>query len=688
MCGENLKQLLFLLVILVLLTDIASATEMKFHVSIVGDGRLHPGDDMAITILIENECKVTNFPLNENTSQLLQLITTAKDLRVEIEDTGPIKVKTVNSQLIGDLPAGRIAKATFRIKVDKNAKLGEYNIPVKLRYNKIMYTITSSGAVVTYQEEWDVEYLKVKIVKKDYDFSVISVDSLLKIGSEGKVNVVIKNTGNNKIYDAILIINTTPPLVPNTRAMSAYLGDIDVDKTAKASFKIYVMDEALNQTYPAKLILKFKTSSGTPMVLSQSIGLKVINSDFFIVTRVDSLITSSKAIPRQQTFTTPMTLTLRQTWQISQILQQQSIQPMTIPSRGFILVKIKNVGEDVSDTIAILSFNNPLIQVENTPYIGYFRNGESKSVLFYVKSKAPAGKYRACLMLKYRNKLGDEEVSKKKYIEVEIKPTPPLRVERLETRNLGVGLKGDVYVFIKNCLNDTITDAEFFIATPDPSITSLSSLSFIDELKPNESKEIKFRLSVSNEATSGPYKLYLIERYSLTNAEDLVSIAEIPVVVEPKVAHFEVLSIRSHLYPGETGEVVVKIKNTGNLIIHNAVVELEVSTPLTIAGSSSLSGLIGRSQPGLYFIGTLKPNEVSIAKFKIDVDKDAGTGYYPATVKIKYDDEEGYTHESNPITVSLEVKEKPLLNPITITATVLIVIAVIAGFRFVRRRVK
>jgi len=646
----------------------ASATEIEFHVSIVGDGKLHPGDDTTITVLIENEGKVTGFPMNENTSQLLQLVTTAKDLRVEIEDIGPIKVETVNPQLIGDLPAGRIAKATFRVKVDKDAELGEYRIPVKLKYTKV----TFSGVSITYREdECDVEYLKVEVVRKDYDFSVVSVESSLKTGSEGKVDVVIKNTGSNKIYDAVLILNTTPPLIPNTKAMSAYLGDIDVDREAKASFKVYVMDEALNQTYPAKLILKFKTSAGKPMVLSQPIGLKVVNDDSFIVTGVNSLITSPKTIPRLQ-----------------HQIQQQSVQPITIPSRGFVLVSIKNVGKDVSDAVAVLSFNNPLIQVENTPHIGYFKRGESKSVLFYVKSKAPAGKYRACLTLKYRNELGDEEVSKKKYIEVEIKSTPPLKVERIETKNLGVGLKGDVWIFVKNYLNDTVTDAEFTIVTPDSSITPLSSVSFIDELKPNESKEVKFRLSVSDEATSGSYELYLIERFSLANAEDLVSIAEIPVIVESKTAHFEVLSIESHLYPDETGDVIVKIKNTGNMVIHNAVVELEVSTPLTIAGGSSLSGLIGKAQPGLYFIGTLKPNEIAVAKFRIDVDKDAGAGYYPAIVKVKYDDDEGYTHESNPITVSLEVREKPLLNPVTITATVLIAIAVIAGFRFARRRAK
>ncbi len=674
------------LAILVLLAGTACASEgadIQFHVSIAGDGKLHPGDDTIITVLIENEGRVTDFLLNENMSQLLQLITTAKDLRVEIGDAGPIKVETVNPQLVGDLPSGRVAKAVFRVKVDEDAKLGEYRIPVKLRYTRVTYTSTS-GVTVTYNEgEYDVENLKVEIVRKDYDFSVVSLNSSLKAGEEGKVDVVIKNTGNNKICDAVLIINTTPPLIPNAKAMSAYLGSIDVDKEAEASFKVYVMDEALNQTYPAELILKFKTPAGVRAVLSQPVGLKVVSNESFVVTGVDCLVTSPKTIPKMSAHTSPIQ---QQTLQIPQIPQQvqQNIQPITVPSRGFILVNIKNAGEDVSDCVAVLSFDSPLFRVENSPCIGHFGKGENRSVLFYVKSTAPPGRYQAFLMLKYRNELGDEEVSKKKHIEVEVKSSPPLKVERVETENLGVGLKGYVRIFVKNCLNEGVSDAEFSIVSPDSSITPLSSMSFLKELKPNESGEVGFRLSVSDEAMAGSYRLYLIERYSLGNAEDLVSVAEVPVVIKPKKAYFEVLSVESNLYPDETGRVAVEVKNAGSLTIHNAVVELEVSTPLTIAGGSSLSGLIGRPQPGLYFVGTLKPGEVAVAKFRVDVDKDAGAGYYPATVRIKYDDEEGYSHESNPVTVSLEVKEKPLLNPVTATAAILIAVAIVAGAKFAK----
>ena len=231
-----------------------------------------------------------------------------------------------------------------------------------------------------------------------------------------------------------------------------------------------------------------------------------------------------------------------------------------------------------------------------------------------------------------------------------------------------------------------MSNAEFGIVSPDPSIIPLSSASFLTELKPREAKEIRFRISVSDEAISGTYNLYLIERFSLGNAKDLVSVTNFPIVVQPKMAYFEVLSIKSDLHPDETGDVIVKIKNAGNLTIHNGIVELDVSTPLTIAGVSSLSSIIGKPQPGLYFIGTLKPQEVATAKFKVDVSKDAGAGYYPVTIRIKYYDNEGYVHLSNPITLSVEVKEKPLITGVMAIAIILASVAVVAAAKFARKR--
>lgn len=688
----NRYTVVLVFVCILLSVGVVNASEIDFHVSILGDGKLHPGDDTAITILIENEGKVSNFPLNENTSQLLQLITTAKDLRVEIDDTWlPIKVETINPQLIGDLPSGRIAKAVFRVKVDEDAKLGKYNIPIKLKYTKVTYTTTTSGVLITYQgDEADIDYLKIEITKKDYDFSIKSVSSSLKTNQEGVVEVTIRNTGGNEIYDATLFINTTPPLQPNPKAMAVYLGNIGVDKEAKATFKVYVMGGALNHTYPATLILKFKTSAGIPAVLTQSVGLDVIDEDAFVIVDAQSFVTAPKTIPKQQIISMPtsMPMSMFMMQQQQQTFKpQQSVQSViTIPSRGFVSVSIKNIGDDINNAVAMLSFDNPLIQVENMPYIGYFKKGDVKNVLFYVKSTAPPGKYRASVMIRYKNELGDEEISKKHYVEVEIKSLTPLKIEEVETENLAVGLKGNVNIILKNSLSKNIYNAMFFILSPDSSITPLSSSSYLDEVKPGESGKVKFRLFVADEAISGSYKLYLVERYNLDGAEDLVSIAELPVLIKPKMAYFEVLSIESNLYPDETGDVVVKIKNAGNLAIHNAVVKLELSSPLTIAGGSSLSSLVGQSQPGLCFIGTLKPQDVATAKFRVDVDKGAGAGNYPVTIKIEYYDDEGYLHTSNPIIASVEVKEKPLITLPIAAAILLAIVALILAVRFARKK--
>ena len=144
------------------------------------------------------------------------------------------------------------------------------------------------------------------------------------------------------------------------------------------------------------------------------------------------------------------------------------------------------------------------------------------------------------------------------------------------------------------------------------------------------------------------------------------------------------MSVKSNLYPDSTGDVTVEIRNSGNTEIYNTVVMLEVSTPLSIAGAGAMSSFLGQSQPGEYFVGTLKPGETAVAKFRVTVDKDAGEGTYPASVKVRYQDKNGYEHSSNSIVVSLEVKKaQPYL---IYAALVLAAIALIAAGSFVRKR--
>ncbi len=647
--------------LLLLMSFSASASvfepQITFHVSATPE-ELHPGDYTVLTLFIENEGKLDNFPLIENSSQILSILTTAKDVRVELQDCYPLSVENVNPQIIGDLLSGRIASVTFKVKVDENASFGEYSIPVEIHFTKVSLLLSNSGYLITYNPDQRVtEYVKIKVDKKDYDFDAKVVSNSLKAGMEGEIDVMIENVGKNKLKDAVAILNVSSPMIPNADAISSYIGNLKPGDRVLVSFKVFVSDKALEQSYPASVTVKFSTSS-QQTAISKQIGLRVEKDKILSIIKVESFLTPSKTA------------------------QSQSTQ-LLINSRGVVIVEFESF-KDLQDAVAILSFENPVLQPENSPYIGKVAKGEKKIAVFYVKSLASTGSYRGSFLLKYKNELGDEAVTPVEFVEVEVKPSI-ISVEEVDS-TLAAGLKGDLKVLLRNQLEYTIKSAEFYILSP-ALLTTLSQNFYLKSIGPKETKEVKFRLSVSEDALGGYYKLYLVAKYKLFDSEDLLTPIEVPVFVSPKISTFEVLSLEGDLYPDSTGDLTVKLKNSGG-VAKNAVVELKVLPPLSVAGVSSIASMIGQSQPGVYFVGTVNPGDTVVAKFRIEVGKDAGPGFYPATITVSFEDENGYKKNSNPITASVEVKERPILSAVTITTSILILVAIFAILRFAKKRRK
>ncbi len=696
---------------LFVLINSASATQISFHVSIVGDGILHPGDEVPITLIIQNDARYDG-PFNENISEMLPMLTMAKNLRVKLDSVyGVMEVRNVDEQVLGDLPSGVPARAVFVVKIPDSAKEREYSIPLKLKYTRVEYDPINQKLI--YIDERDTEYFKISIKKKDYDFSILSVSSNLIAGKEGMVEVKIKNIGLNTIEDAMVLLNCTPPIRPNPKAMSAFLGDLKSGEERTIRFKVYVMDGALNQTYPANLMLNFKMR-GRPLILFKPFGLEVKAEDHFSLKNVESFVSAPKTVrvsqmsgmPSMSSLSIPSILGLS----ISGASRSHSGMPSvpmaipsmpssmssipspstpsmssgsvaTIPSRGYITLTLINNGRDVSDAYAFLSFEAQSIQVENSPYIGELKKGESKDLTFYIRDFAPPGDYMGYLIIRYINLLGDEELSKKLYLSLHVTSEPAITVTESETRDIIPGMTGELVLKLDNTIG--ASEANLYILSPESGLKPVSSSAFINDF----SKEVRFRISASSDIVAGLHTLYLVESFSTEKAKDLVSITEIPIKVESKSAYFEVVSIESSdLYPDSTGYITVKIKNSGNMNVQNAVLELELSPPLSIAGGSAIGGMIGQSQPGTYFIGKMMPGDTAIAKFRIEVDKDAGVGMFPVKIKLEYRDSQGYKHTSDEIVTSVEVKERPAVTPLIAGALVLAVIALILAARFAKKR--
>ncbi|NOY11990.1 MAG: hypothetical protein GXO67_07930, partial [Archaeoglobi archaeon] len=565
-----------------------------------------------------------------------------------------------NPYMVGDLPSGIVARVAFSIRVDENASSGDYTVPVRLKFSKVTYSLVNGAPAISYEDDSDVEYVHVSVERKDYDFSISVKNSELVSGREGYVTVEITNTGSNSVENCVVMLNTTPPFKPNPSGLSAYLGHLSPTERKNATFKLFVMDGAMNQSYPVTFVIRFETSSGIPRLITKTVGLKVERVDHFRVVDVKSFLPAYLPVPSG----------------------------IEIPGvRGYVSVRVENCGENVSDAVAYLKFENRLMRAENSPYIGQFSSGEVKELLFYVSSSAPSGRYRGTLEIRYRNELGDVEVSEPLTVEVVAGSQQPLLAEPV-VRSIDVGSVDSLKLSIRNEMGVRVENLRLVLVSPERTITPLSSTAYIGSLRSGESREVAFRLSVSDQAAAGNRSLYLLERYSVDGVENLFSISEIPVEIRSGERAIQLVSIKSDLVPDETGSVELVIVNSGNRTMQDAVLELDLSPPLHPAGSSSLMGLSGKPQPSYYYLGTLKPGMKAVARFRVDVDKDAGMGEYPVSLRVRYSDEEGYTHLTSPITASLRVVERPLLTPLTIAILVAIVPALALSAVFLRRRMR
>lgn len=650
-----------LLLSVLLVQTVSASADFTFHVSIQNSA-LHPGEVTVLTLAIENDARLSGFPVNENTSSLIPLLTTAKNLRVQLDDGDvPFKVKSANPYIIGDLPSGIVSRAAFTIEVDDNASEGKYTLPVKLRFGKVTYYLANGVPIISYESEEDVEYVEVTIEKKDYDFSLRVLESDLISGEEGAVKIEVVNSGKNPVENCVVVLNATPPFMPNPSGAAAYIGHLSPMERKNATFKLHVMDGVANQTYPATLLIRFETTSGIPRVMLKTVGLEVSDRTHFRLLNSESFVPSYTPVQARA--------------EVSGV-------------RGYVVVSLKNSGESVSDAVALLKFENMMLRAENSPYLGNFSSEEVRKLVFYITSTAPPGKYRGILQIAYRNKLGDDEVSGQIPVEVDVGRQNSIAVELLPLERIEAGAVESIRVSVKNMLDENITNLKLTLISPERTITPVSSTVYIDSLRAGESKEVNFRISVSDQIAEGKHSLYLLERYGVGEVRDLVSISEIPVSVRPLERDITVVSVKGHLTPDETRSLELTVLNSGNKTMYDAVLELDLSPPLHPAGSSSLMGITGKPQPSYYYLGTLAPGQQAVAKFRVEVDKDAGKGDYPISVRVRYDDEEGYVHLTYPVTASVKVVERPVFTPVVLVATVMVAAAIILSAVFYRKRAR
>lgn len=167
----------------------------------------------------------------------------------------------------------------------------------------------------------------------------------------------------------------------------------------------------------------------------------------------------------------------------------------------------------------------------------------------------------------------------------------------------------------------------------------------IGDIGGSQTVPVSFEILIPDEAKTGTYYLPVTLNYTyLQDAEqegtDTITYRyveanksfKIPFKVQSAITLQVEDTKAENLVAGGSGYITISLKNVGTNTGDNAIVTLNRSENSPIIPVSSS-----------VYIGTFVPGNITTAKFKVKVSKDAETQDYPITVSVIYDNADGQT---------------------------------------------
>ncbi len=200
---------------------------------------------------------------------------------------------------------------------------------------------------------------------------------------------------------------------------------------------------------------------------------------------------------------------------------------------------------------------------------------------------------------------------------------------------------------------------------------------------------LRFGVKIDDDAPAGSYTLVLESTFSYqknvqvsgdptigTDEESFwydnqTQNATITLKVKRK-PRFEVVAVSAKLHPGDKTTLTVVYKNVGEEPARDATARISPVDPFSSTDDQA-------------YLGTLEPNGVATAVFKLNVDSSALPKQYGLNTEIKYTDLHGDEQLSNVMKVNVEVQPaQRTLGTLPVLGVVALI--VIAGVLWYRRR--
>ena len=306
----------------------------------------------------------------------------------------------------GILKAGSSANAIFTTKINSDAAAGSYTLIVPINYTYLYLAEQYGIDTIQYTYKTTDETVEIPIIiKPEVSINVLSaVPEHLNVGTEGYIDMKIKNTGSENGTKAIVKIvrNGNSPIVPTDS--SVYIGDFASGSITDARYKVSVAADAERQTYPVDVVVVYQNNEGDFVTSrSDTVGIPVGG-------KVDFTVISPPA-------------------------------EMNPGNKKVINIEYKNTGETtVYSAQSRISAVDPFTSNDDVAYLGDIKPGSSAiaSYELSVDRTATIKEYGLDSEIRYRDALDNTYLS----------DTMKVKINVVQTTGLSAILSNPVYIAI------------------------------------------------------------------------------------------------------------------------------------------------------------------------------------------------------------------------------------------------
>jgi hypothetical protein len=326
--------------------------------------------------------------------------------------------------------------------------------------------------------------------------------------------------------------------------------------------------------------------------------------------------------------------------------------------------------------------DTPLVVRADPQMVGTLQAGEAVRVPFRIKvmNNATGGEYLVPLDLHYTRITSEEVIGSESVIfryaeESETLPVPvrvkdviSLDVPEVQAFDLAAGSEGYLVLSIQNTgsLAGKKAIARIFRGNQSPVLPVTGSV-YLGDFPPGTIQESRFRVMVDETADEKTYPMVVAVEYEGPSGERLFSRnVTIGVPVAGKT-EFSVSDGNYTMYRGTRRTIEVTYENSGAVPVYSAQARIRTDEPFTSRNDRSS-------------LGDLAPGEQAVARLEIGVDKSATVKKYGLDTEIRYRDALNQSRISDPIRITIEVQDRPVIQRILYNPVLMsIIIAIVLG---------